>query len=172
MHCSRRRLLQQGLEFHVCTINKSAHTKKKPGNLFNDPRINEFHNFSFQMKFNYLKQCGYIFAEWQLDLLRWMKPSYGPSLQIFNGFRFRLFAGYLVNMWDFFFFFFLLRKFSSLLCQEIHYCPKKWYHLTNFLSRVRKLSWVSRYIGALNVEIMIAIISGLSNDLQPLSWMT
>ena len=28
VHCSRRRLLQKGLEFHVCTINKSAHTKK------------------------------------------------------------------------------------------------------------------------------------------------
>ena len=27
-HCSRRRLLGRGLEFHVCTINKSAHTKK------------------------------------------------------------------------------------------------------------------------------------------------
>ena len=27
-HCSQRRLLQRGLEFHVCTINKSAHTKK------------------------------------------------------------------------------------------------------------------------------------------------
>ena len=27
-HCSRRRLLWRGLEFHVCTINKSAHTKK------------------------------------------------------------------------------------------------------------------------------------------------
>ena len=27
-----------GLEFHICTINKSAHTKKA-GNLFNDPRI-------------------------------------------------------------------------------------------------------------------------------------
>ena len=26
--CSWRRLLQRGLEFHVCTINKSAHTKK------------------------------------------------------------------------------------------------------------------------------------------------
>ena len=26
--CSRRRLLGRGLEFHVCTINKSAHTKK------------------------------------------------------------------------------------------------------------------------------------------------
>ena len=28
MHCSRRRLLRRGLEFHVCTINKSAYTKK------------------------------------------------------------------------------------------------------------------------------------------------
>ena len=28
----------KGDEFHVCTINKSAHTKKS-GNLFNDPRI-------------------------------------------------------------------------------------------------------------------------------------
>ena len=39
VHCSRGRLLRRGLEFHVCTINKSAHTKKKSGNLFNDPRI-------------------------------------------------------------------------------------------------------------------------------------
>ena len=38
VHCSRRRLLRRGLEFHMCTINKSAHTKKS-GNLFNDPRI-------------------------------------------------------------------------------------------------------------------------------------
>ena len=28
VHCSQRRLLRKGLEFHVCTINKSAHTKK------------------------------------------------------------------------------------------------------------------------------------------------
>ena len=28
MHYSWRRLLRRGLEFHVCTINKSAHTKK------------------------------------------------------------------------------------------------------------------------------------------------
>ena len=28
VHCRRRRLLQRGVEFHVCTINKSAHTKK------------------------------------------------------------------------------------------------------------------------------------------------
>ena len=28
VHCSRWRLLRRGLEFHECTINKSAHTKK------------------------------------------------------------------------------------------------------------------------------------------------
>ena len=28
VHCSRRRLLRRGQEFHVCTINKRAHTKK------------------------------------------------------------------------------------------------------------------------------------------------
>ena len=28
VHCSRRRFLRRGLEFHVCTVNKSAHTKK------------------------------------------------------------------------------------------------------------------------------------------------
>ena len=28
VHCSQRRLLWKGLELHVCTINKSAHTKK------------------------------------------------------------------------------------------------------------------------------------------------
>ena len=28
-HCNRRRLLRRGLEFHVCTINKSAHMEKE-----------------------------------------------------------------------------------------------------------------------------------------------
>ena len=28
VHCSRMRLLRRGLEFPVCTINKSAYTKK------------------------------------------------------------------------------------------------------------------------------------------------
>ena len=28
VHCNRRRLLQKGLEFHVCTINESVYTKK------------------------------------------------------------------------------------------------------------------------------------------------
>ena len=36
MHCSRRRLLRRGLEFHVCSINKSAH-----GNLFNEASVLE-----------------------------------------------------------------------------------------------------------------------------------
>ena len=31
-------ITSKGLEFHVCTINKSAHTKKS-ANLFNDPSI-------------------------------------------------------------------------------------------------------------------------------------
>ena len=30
VHCIRRRLLGRGLQFHVCTINKGAHTKKSP----------------------------------------------------------------------------------------------------------------------------------------------
>ena len=38
MHCSRRRLHRRGLDFHVRTINKGAHTKKSI-NFFNDPRI-------------------------------------------------------------------------------------------------------------------------------------
>ena len=29
VHCSRRRFLRRGIEFHVCAINKSAHTKKR-----------------------------------------------------------------------------------------------------------------------------------------------
>ena len=37
VHCSRKRLFLRELEFHVCTIKKSAHTKKSR-NLFNDPR--------------------------------------------------------------------------------------------------------------------------------------
>ena len=37
VHCNRRRLLRTVLEFHVCSINKSAH-RKKSGNLFNAHR--------------------------------------------------------------------------------------------------------------------------------------
>ena len=40
VHCSWRRLLRRGLELHVCTINKSAHTKKS-GNLLKAPHIFE-----------------------------------------------------------------------------------------------------------------------------------
>ena len=39
-----RRLLWRGLEFHVCTINKRAHSKKSV-NLFNDPYIYSFNIF-------------------------------------------------------------------------------------------------------------------------------
>ena len=37
VHCSRRRFLRRGLEFHVCSINKSAHMKKS-GNSSYAPR--------------------------------------------------------------------------------------------------------------------------------------
>ena len=40
VYCSRWRLLRRGLEFHVCTINKSAHTKKS-GNLLCAPCISK-----------------------------------------------------------------------------------------------------------------------------------
>ena len=53
VHYSRGRLLQRGLEFHVCTINKSALTKKS-GNLFNDPRI---------CIFIFVHVCLYIFLD-------------------------------------------------------------------------------------------------------------
>ena len=39
VHWSRRKLLQRGLEFHVCTMDESVHTKKMSENLFNDPHI-------------------------------------------------------------------------------------------------------------------------------------
>ena len=39
VHCSRRRLLLRVQEFRVYAINKSAHTKKRSGNLFIDPRM-------------------------------------------------------------------------------------------------------------------------------------
>ena len=41
VHCSQKRLLQRGLEFHMYTINKSTHTKKS-GNLFNVPHNHVF----------------------------------------------------------------------------------------------------------------------------------
>ncbi len=38
VHCSRSRLLRRGLVVHVCTINKSAHTKMS-GNLSYAPHM-------------------------------------------------------------------------------------------------------------------------------------
>ena len=43
-HCHRKNLLRRGLEFHVCTINKSAHTKKS-GNLSYEPRTTKMKIF-------------------------------------------------------------------------------------------------------------------------------
>ena len=39
VHCSLRRLLRRGQEFHACTINKSAHTKKNLETYRKAPRI-------------------------------------------------------------------------------------------------------------------------------------
>ena len=47
VHCSWRRLLRRGLESHMCTINKSAYTQKKSGNLFNDPRTYMLNPFTY-----------------------------------------------------------------------------------------------------------------------------
>ena len=58
VHCSRRRLLRRGLEFHVCPINKSAHTKKS-GNLSYAPRRSLWSSFSY--KFVCLHFLSYIF---------------------------------------------------------------------------------------------------------------
>ena len=50
VHCNRRRLLRRGLEFPVCAINKSTHTKKS-GNLFNNPRIYRIDTNSSRQQF-------------------------------------------------------------------------------------------------------------------------
>ena len=41
VHCRRRRLLSRGLGFHVCTINKSAHTKLIQWSSYNIQQRNE-----------------------------------------------------------------------------------------------------------------------------------
>ena len=61
VHCSRRRLLRRGLEFHVCIINKSAHTKKFE-NLFNDSRIYKLTWFP-NNSIDFLKQRGNFCAK-------------------------------------------------------------------------------------------------------------
>ena len=78
VHYSRRRLLQRELEFHMFTINKSVHTKKKAGNWFNDPRtatLNQgnyfFHNLLVSVQsssplnapFSFLYIFCYIFRK-------------------------------------------------------------------------------------------------------------
>ena len=40
VHCSMRRLIRRGLEFHVCAINKSGQ-RKKSGNLSYAPRMDK-----------------------------------------------------------------------------------------------------------------------------------
>ena len=54
-----RKLLRKGLEFHVWTINKSAHTKKKSGNLYNDPHILAFLGY-LMLKPSFWKRSGTI----------------------------------------------------------------------------------------------------------------
>ena len=60
VHCSRRRLLRRGQEFHVCTINKSAHTKKV--RELNGPRIYIYTNL-------YIPRYKYIYILSSTDRL-------------------------------------------------------------------------------------------------------
>ena len=66
VHCSRRRLLRRGLEFHVCTINKNAHTKKvwKPIQWFSYFAVSSDH----RVKTNKMKKIDKY-----LDLSRELK---------------------------------------------------------------------------------------------------
>ena len=59
VHCSRRRLLRRGLEFHVCTINKSAHTKKvwKPILVYIYIYIYNLKKQNIQRLFTVYKSC-------------------------------------------------------------------------------------------------------------------
>ena len=58
MHCSRRRLLRRGLEFHVCTIKNKSVLKvpiwKKSGNLFNVSRIYHSIFSTFHLSHTYI----------------------------------------------------------------------------------------------------------------------
>ena len=63
VHCSRRTLLRRGLEFHVCTINKSTHMKNS-GNIVNDPRIYIYiyiYVIIYSCPYLYLSLCIYIY---------------------------------------------------------------------------------------------------------------
>ena len=81
MHCSRQRLVGRRLGFHLCNINKNAHTKIS-GNSFNVPRIifTLFYNSdsrkrdwkrSFCLKIN--NQCGNGY--WRKTLLEYLKSN-------------------------------------------------------------------------------------------------
>ena len=59
VHCSRRRLLWRGLEFHMRTINKSAHTKKN---------LETYHVHLV----NHLKKTFYLFPSLSFSL--WLTP--------------------------------------------------------------------------------------------------
>ena len=50
VRCSRRRFLRSELEFHVCTINKSVHTKKK--------RLE-----TYRMHLTYIERCLWLILE-------------------------------------------------------------------------------------------------------------
>ena len=52
MHCRRRRSLRRGLVFHVCTINKSVHTKKV-WKLIKYPHINHCRLFNAKFLHTY-----------------------------------------------------------------------------------------------------------------------
>ena len=84
VHCSRKRLLRRGLEFHVCTINKNAHTKKS-GNLFNDPRTLVFLFFIEDMYndviYNWRESCKFL-----LDLIH-EPPSKWPIILFLSKFN-------------------------------------------------------------------------------------
>ena len=87
MHCSQKRVLRRGLEFHVCTINKSVHSKQY-GNLFNDPHIFIFPN-------SHSNLCSFHHFR-------------------FNIFQFDLFSSFILSVAPLFFFFFQAILFCSI----------------------------------------------------------
>ena len=99
VHCSRRRLLLRGQEFHVCTINKSAHTKKRSGNLFNDPRMSRV-------------KCRFIAIIPRSNLIQswlYLLGSYIGQVDLFKNYS------HLIGLWA---------KWSHLLWRglEFHVC--------------------------------------------------
>ena len=77
--CSQRRLLRRGLDFYVCTINKSTHTKKKKKKKWSSyVRLGSFSLFVFVFVFITFKQKN--------CLCKLCSPQIGISLQqkLFN----------------------------------------------------------------------------------------